>query len=281
MSIGWTASSDNVGVVGYVVQRNGALAGTTTSALTLTDQGLAAGTAFSYTVQAVDAAGNVSAPSVAATSRPPIRLRRQPRPHSTRPRQRQHRSRLAWTASTDNVAVARYLVYRGGVQVGTSTVASYPDDGLTAKTSYTYTVYAQDAALNTSPVSSSVTVTTPAAADTTPPTRRRASRATVTAFNQISLSWGAATDNVGVTAYRLSRGGVQLQQSTARTFVDSDLASATSFTYSVVAIDAAGNVGRGKVGDDRDAGIGGAVGCGLGRFVLQQHNTQRWCDRSA
>jgi len=60
--LAWNASSDNVGVVAYRVYRQGALIGSV-NALTFADTGLTAGTSYSYTVTAVDAAGNVSAPS--------------------------------------------------------------------------------------------------------------------------------------------------------------------------------------------------------------------------
>ncbi len=67
---------------------------------------------------------------------------------------------LTWTASTDNVGVAGYDVYRNGIQVGTTTTNSYPDSGLTASTTYTYTVSAYDSAGNVSAQSASASVTT-------------------------------------------------------------------------------------------------------------------------
>lgn len=67
---------------------------------------------------------------------------------------------LTWTASTDDVAVTGYNILRGGSQVGTSKVPSYSDTGLTASTSYTYTVAAFDAAGNTSAPSASASATT-------------------------------------------------------------------------------------------------------------------------
>ncbi len=67
---------------------------------------------------------------------------------------------LSWTASTDNVGVTGYLVFRNGVQVGTATGTGYTDTGLAASTPYTYTVRARDAAGNQSPASASLTVTT-------------------------------------------------------------------------------------------------------------------------
>jgi chitodextrinase len=67
---------------------------------------------------------------------------------------------LAWTASTDNVGVAGYAVYRGATQVGTTTSTSFTDTGLAAATQYSYTVKAFDAAGNRSAASNAVTATT-------------------------------------------------------------------------------------------------------------------------
>ena len=71
---------------------------------------------------------------------------------------------LTWTASTDNVGVTGYKVFRAGVQVGTPTTNSYSDSGLTASTAYSYTVSANDAAGNNSAQSSSASATTQAVA---------------------------------------------------------------------------------------------------------------------
>jgi chitinase len=67
---------------------------------------------------------------------------------------------LSWTASTDNVGVVGYDVYRGATKVGSPTGTSFTDGGLSANTSYTYTVKARDAAGNVSAASNAVTVTT-------------------------------------------------------------------------------------------------------------------------
>jgi len=67
---------------------------------------------------------------------------------------------LSWSASTDNIGVAGYKVFRNGTQVGTSTSTSYSDSGLAASTLYSYTVSAFDAAGNNSAQSSSASATT-------------------------------------------------------------------------------------------------------------------------
>jgi hypothetical protein len=66
VSLAWTASTDNVSVAGYDVLRNGSVIGTTPSPSYL-DNGVSPSTTYTYTVEAYDAAGNISAPSNAAT----------------------------------------------------------------------------------------------------------------------------------------------------------------------------------------------------------------------
>jgi hypothetical protein len=74
--------------------------------------------------------------------------------------------RLTWQASTDNVGVTGYRVFRDGSAIGTSAAASFDDSGLTPNSSYSYSVAAFDAAGNTSSASSAVRVTMPATTGT-------------------------------------------------------------------------------------------------------------------
>ena len=69
-------------------------------------------------------------------------------------------AKLSWSASTDNVGVTGYIVRRNGVQIATPATTSYADTGLSAATTYSYTVAARDAAGNISPNSASVSVIT-------------------------------------------------------------------------------------------------------------------------
>src|SRR5256712_11580564 len=79
---------------------------------------------------------------------------------------------LSWSASTDNVGVTAYILLRNGVQVATPATTSFVDTGLSAATTYSYSVSARDAAGNISPNSTSVSVTTASVADTTSDERR-------------------------------------------------------------------------------------------------------------
>jgi chitodextrinase len=69
---------------------------------------------------------------------------------------------LSWSASTDNVGVTGYDIYRGTTLAGSSSTTSYTVTGLSASTAYTFSVRARDAAGNTSAASASVSVTTSA-----------------------------------------------------------------------------------------------------------------------
>jgi poly(beta-D-mannuronate) lyase len=69
---------------------------------------------------------------------------------------------LTWTASTDNVGVTGYDVFRGGSLVGSTATTSYSDSGLSASTTYSYTVKSKDAANNVSAASSPASATTQA-----------------------------------------------------------------------------------------------------------------------
>lgn len=86
----------------------------------------------------------------------------------------------------------------------------------------------------------SITVTTPS--DTTAPTIPSGLSATPISTSQINLSWTASTDTVGVVGYKIFRGGIQIGTSITNSYSDTGLSSATLYTYTVSAYDAAGNI---------------------------------------
>lgn len=165
VSVAWTASTDNVGVLGYYVYRNGVQVGAVTTGTGFTDNTAAPSTTYSYTVKAYDGAANVSAASTAAGVTTPAKVDTQA---PTVPTAlvasgiTASAATVSWTASTDNVGVSSYLVYRNATLVGTTSALSYNDSGLSASTTYSYTVKAQDAAGNISAASTALNVTTTA-----------------------------------------------------------------------------------------------------------------------
>ena len=242
-NLSWSASTDNVGVTAYILRRNGVQVATpaTTS---YADTGLSPATTYSYTVAARDAAGNISANStsvsitIADTTAPttPIGLTAAAAGSSN-----PSGANLSWSASTDNVGVTGYIVRRNGVQVATPATTGYADTGLSAATTYSYTVAARDAAGNISPDSTSVSVTTGSTADTTAPTTPTGLTAAAAGSTGANLSWSASTDNVGVTGYIVRRNGVQVATPATTTYADTGLSVGT-YSYTVAARDAAGNI---------------------------------------
>src|SRR5439155_23049990 len=144
---------------------------------------------------------------------------------------------LAWVASTDNVSVSGYRVSRNGTLVATIGTTAWTDTGLTTGTQYTYSVAAYDAAGNAS--SAATTGITLTAGDTQAPSSPVLT-VTVNTRRQTNPSWTASTDNVGVAGYRVYQNGVLVATTTKRSW--SPRRASGTFTYDVVAFDAAGNV---------------------------------------
>ncbi len=154
----WNASTDNIGVTGYEVLRNGAVVATVaTPGATLTGQPVNVNNY--YQVRAFDAAGNKSANTASVV----IVV---PGPDTTKPTVPKDLAAtvtppntvvLTWTASTDNIGVAGYEVYRNGVLATTVTTPTATLTGLTGNNYYQ--VLAFDAAGNKSAKTASALVT--------------------------------------------------------------------------------------------------------------------------
>ena len=264
VALKWNASTDNVGVTSYKIYRNGsttALATVNAPTTSYADSAVSASTQYSYTVTALDAAGNESGHSAVATVTTPAATDKTPPSiptnlHSTATTT--NSISLAWNASTDNTGgsgLAGYHLYRGGVLIASPTTNSFTDTGLTASTSYTYSVSAYDNAANGSASSSPVTVSTQSSADTQPPSTPTGLSATAPTSAAVDLSWNASTDNVGVTSYKVYRvtgtswgNGTTTALTTINapagspvTYTDSAVSAGSSYTYEVTALDAAGN----------------------------------------
>lgn len=164
VDLSWIASSDNKVVTGYWIVRDGvAIASSTTNSFS--DTTVLPSTTYSYQVIAFDAVGNNSAPSNTATTITPQA------PDTEAPTAPTNlvagtvsssQINLSWNASTDNIGVSGYNIYRnGGVNpIATVTTTTFGDAGLAASTSYSYTVKAKDSADNISGSSNTASATT-------------------------------------------------------------------------------------------------------------------------
>jgi chitodextrinase len=250
VSIRWNASSDDRGVLGYGVYRGGTPVGST-GATSYTVAGLSCGASYSIAVDAYDAAGNRSgqssiAASTSACPPPPI----DPPPDTTAPTvplgatvtsAAASTISLNWTASTDNVAVAGYGLYRDGAAAGSVSAPSATFSGLACGRSYQLAVDAYDASGNRSARSSAVVSSTAPCPDTTPPSIPLALTATGVTESTVGLGWTASTDNVGVAGYGIYLAGVRIGSTSSPGYTFASLTCGSTYTVGVDAYDAAGS----------------------------------------
>jgi len=142
---------------------------------------------------------------------------------------------LVWDASTDNIGVTGYKIFRNSVQIATVTNTHYTDTSLSPNTAYTYEIAAYDAAANTSLHSGIVNTST--LPDTEAPSVPQSLIATPTSNTTVALTWAASTDNVAVSGYKIFRNNVQIGTSTGLLFNDANLIASTAYLYEVSAYD--------------------------------------------
>ncbi len=164
---------------------------------------------------------------------------------------------LSWGPATDNVGVTFYRIERcegagcsNFAQIAASTSTAHLDVGLTAATEYSYRARAVDAAGNEGPYSNTASATTPAPPDTEDPSAPGTLSATAVSTSQIDLSWGPASDNVAVALYRIERcegpgcaSFTEIATTASTSFQNTGLTGSTSYSYRVLAEDAALNRG--------------------------------------
>ena len=242
--ITWNASTDNVGVAGYYVLRNGSIAATAAT-LYYQDTGLTTSTTYTYTIEAFDLGGNVSAPSlpISVTTKDVV-------PPSTpgnlvaTPANCQ-KVTLTWSPSTDNEGVGSYLVFWGispgalaQVARTSSTNTSYTSYPLTCGATYYYGVEAVDTSGNVSAMSAIVSVTTPM--PPTPPAGLAAAPASTT---NVGLTWSAATSGgLPIQYYHVFRGSSaanlgQVATTGQTSYTDNSANPSTTYFYAVQAVD--------------------------------------------
>jgi hypothetical protein len=172
VSLTWSASTDDVGVAGYDVLRGGAVIGTATGTSYL-DNSVSPSTAYSYTVEAYDAAGNVSGPSnvadvttPAASATPPVITGIGTSAISTTA------VTISWTTDIPSSSQVRYgptTAYGQSSPLDLTQVTSHAQTltGLTPGTTYHFEVQSTGSAGNTA-TSGDTTVSTLAANVTLP-----------------------------------------------------------------------------------------------------------------
>lgn len=162
----WGGATDDVGVSGYHVLRDGVNVGTT-SQLYFQDLGLTEGTTYTYALEAFDLAGNVS-PSTLSVEVHTKQVTPPTKPGSlTAAVVSKKQIDISWTASADNAGIRSYLLFQGTSPTALSQVAemngastSHSVYYLTPGTTYYFAVQATDPWGNISPMSDIASATT-------------------------------------------------------------------------------------------------------------------------
>jgi hypothetical protein len=243
------ASSDNTGVAGVQFKLDGANLGAedTSSPYAITwNTGTAANGSHTLTAVSRDAAGNTTtsagvtvtvdnaAPAVSITA-----------PSSGSSVTGTTTITASASDNTGGAGVAKVEFYIDGSLKSTDTTAPYSyawDSTTSTAGSHTLSAKAYDNATSVNVATSSNVTVTVVLPDTQSPTTPGNLSVAGTTVTSASLSWSASTDNVGVTGYQIRRNGTLVTTATGLTYTDSSLTSSTSYSYTVTAIDAAGNV---------------------------------------
>ncbi|MCZ4125357.1 PQQ-dependent sugar dehydrogenase [Streptomyces sp. H39-S7] len=170
VTFAWNVAGDNVGVAYYDIYHDGQLIRTVGGSALSTSLTVVPGVKWGLYVNARDAAGNVSQASSTVPVTPPqcqIDTQAPSAPGGLTGSVSGTTVTLKWSASTDNVAVKFYDIYRGSTRAGTVTgsgtvppATTFIDSGLAANTAYAYYVVARDAQANISAHSNTVSLNT-------------------------------------------------------------------------------------------------------------------------
>ena len=255
IDLSWIAAIEPAGatntVTGYNIFRNGSqISSGVVSGITYQDKTTAPGTAYSYTVQAVDNASpaNLSAQSTSVSS---TTYPKPSTPTLTTTAANSSLVNLSWTASTDvggpGIA-AYYLTRTNGTTVTKFTVNSpsltFSDASVSPTTAYSYTVQAVDTTGDLSDISAISSVTTPNPPDTIKPSVPVVSIGS-SSYNSVVVNWTASTDTggSGLASYTLYRNGVAIGSFGISTlsYTDTTVSPSTAYSYTVSASDNASN----------------------------------------
>ncbi len=241
VSLSWDPSTDNVGVTGYAVYRNGSYAGWA-SGTSFVDADLADGD-YSYRLRAYDAAGNRTTKSPAVTVSvgvvAPADTEDPTVPVNVAAAVAGSDVTVTWDPATDNVGIDGYAVYRSGAYAGWATGTSFTETGV-ADGDYTYTVRAYDTAGNRSDRSAGAEATVGApVVDVLAPTVPE-NLAGVLDAADVLLTWDPSVDETSLDGYAVYRDGAYIGWAATETYTDTGVGAGT-YAYTLRAYDDAGN----------------------------------------
>ncbi|HEV2888353.1 MAG TPA: fibrinogen-like YCDxxxxGGGW domain-containing protein, partial [Jatrophihabitans sp.] len=236
LMLAWDAATDNSGSVRYELMRDDRVIISTTGLSYIDTTG---SVPANYWVRTVDDGGNRSATSARLSVLAPDTLAPTAAITSPADGTSVYGPVTVTATASDDQAVASVDLLVDGAVVATSTSAPYSFTwSATAVGSHTLQARARDGVGN---VGTSATVTVTVPPDTSAPDAPGTPSSTGVTTTAATLTWSAATDDRGVTGYQVLRDGVQVGQSSTLSFTDSGLSPGMTYSYTVRAVDAAGN----------------------------------------
>ena len=242
LSLSWDASATNGYLSHYEIFRDDALINTTSSTCFL-DTGLQIGQLYTYKVRAVDVDLNKGlfsdpASNISTDTKPPSKVKNLKVEDA-------HNGNLSlsWSEATDNSGfIHHYEIFRDNKSIANISSLSYLDSGLLLNVLYTYKVRAWDATGNFGLFSDPDSNMSTYLDDVDPD---KVGNLTVKDVHNgnLSLSWSAAYDNVGVHHYEIFRDNKSIANTSSLDYLDQNLVIGQLYTYKVRAWDATGNFG--------------------------------------
>lgn len=207
INLSWNASTDNVGIAGYVITMNGFNSYWVTNGTTFGNTGLTPSTSYTYTVAAYDAAGNISAPTAIVSASTPNIANSSPTvttPAAAVPSpvtgmttalsvlgaDDNGESALTYTWATTGTPPASVAFGANGTNAAKSTTATFTKAG-----SYSFRVTIQDAGNLTATSSVNVTVNATLTAITVSPNSATVQPAQIQSFGATAKDQFGATIN--------------------------------------------------------------------------------------
>jgi chitodextrinase len=146
---------------------------------------------------------------------------------------------LSWTASSDNLKVKGYQIFRDGKKISTSSKAVYTNSNLVPGVQYSFSVRAYDTAGNVS--ESSTVINAATLSDPQSPSAPEDLKSSAVTFTSVSLNWKPSTDNVGIKGYELYCNDKKVASTTAVFYEYKKLTPGIAYTIYIKAYDKAGN----------------------------------------
>ena len=247
-SLSWEAATDNLSVIAYqVFQDDVLLANVLNTEFEVTQ--LSSDTEYSFVVYAIDKSDNRSASSEVLTLTTEAAEISSPNDtvSPTRPTNvtvsdsTATQITLNWTAAVDSVGVTGYRIFQDDVAIDTTQETTYIVTELTPGTRYTFTVSAFDAAENESAVSDPISAFTLEAEDTTAPDTPTGLASSNISQTSIDLNWNPATDDIGVSSYRIFQNELPIATVQETAYQVTGLTPGTTYAFSISAVDTAEN----------------------------------------